>query len=199
MLADLLRENLWFGLLAVTVLYVLDYRLTLIGQRWYRMGAHEHYVLSGSYELNPPFADDVDSGRAISLRHFLAIGRIWLVLGAAWWLFVVHWDLSQVYLGAVGFFLLLQLPVLMRHTQNIVLFRFVVRRGGVEGKTEAERWLDLKTTGAIFWYFAAAYSVLWLLDGSPLFLGGALGCLLVGARFWIFGGEAEEDDPGQDA
>ena len=193
MLLPLLTDQLWFGLLLVTLLYVLDYQLTLVGQRWYRRGADAHYTLAGSYELNPTFVDDVESSRRVSLKHILAIGRIWLVLALVWWLTTIYLDYPDVYLGAVGFFVLLQLPVLMRHMQNIVLFRFVVLRGGVQGRTDAAHWLDLKVTSAIFFYFAAAYLVLWLLLGSAFFIGGLLGCLLIGARFWIFGGEAEEE------
>lgn len=193
MLLQPLTDQLWLGLLLVALLYALDYQLTLVGQRWHRRGADVYYTLQGSYELNPPFVDDVESSRRISLKHILAIGRIWLVLALVWWLTTVYLDFPDIYLGAVGFFVLLQLPVLMRHVQNVVLFRFVVLRGGVEGRTTAARWLDLKVTAAIFFYFAAAYLVLWLLLGSALFLGGVLGSLLAGARFWIFGDEAEEE------
>ena len=194
MLLQPLTDQLWLGLLLVALLYALDYQLTLVGQRWHRRGADAYYTLQGSYELNPPFVDDVESSRRISFKHILAIGRIWLVLALVWWFTTVYLDFPDIYLGAVGFFVLLQFPVLMRHVQNVVLFRFVVLRGGVEGRTTAARWLDLKVTAAIFFYFAAAYLVLWLLLGSAFFLGGVLGSLLAGARFWIFGDEAEEEE-----
>lgn len=194
MVAKLVAEQLWFGLAVVTFLYVLDYRLSVLGHRWYHRGAHEHYDFGGSYELNPPFIDDVEAERPLSPRHLLAVARIWLVLVIVWWLTVRAGRLEALYVGFVGFFVLTQLPVQMRHTQNIVLFRYVALKGGVEGRARAARWLDLKMSGVILWYFAVAYLVLWALTGSALFAGGAIGTGLAGARFWIFGGQAGEAD-----
>jgi hypothetical protein len=82
--------------------------------------------------------------------------------------------------------------VQVRHGQNIVLFRYVVLNGAVEGRTSAERWLELKLSGTMFWFFGVIYAVLWLLTGDALFIGGVVGTGLMGARFWIFGGQAEE-------
>jgi hypothetical protein len=113
-------------------------------------------------------------------------------LGIAWYLTRVLWDYPGVYAGVIGFFVLTQMPVMLRHAQNLVLFRFVSLRGGVEGRTNIERWLEQKMSGVIFWFFAVAYVLLWLLLGDPFFIGGAIGTALAGARFWIFGGEAEE-------
>lgn len=200
MLRTLLTDQVWFGLLVVTILYVLDYQLSVLGIRWFRRGADAHYDLGGSYELNPPFEDDIERERLVSPRHLLALLRIWIVIGVAWWLTRVIWDYPDVYVAVVGFFVLTQMPVLLRHAQNLVLFRFVSLRGGVEGRTNVERWLEQKMSGVVFWYFAGAYVVLWLLLGDPFFIGGALGTALAGARFWIFGGEAQADsedaDPG---
>ena len=192
MLGTLLAEQLWFGLAVVTVLYVLDYQLSVIGVKWFRRGADAHYDLSGSYELNPPFEDDIDNERLFSKAHVIALVRIWVVLalvwGATWWLD----GYREVYVGFVGFFVLTQMPVMLRHTQNIALFRFVATKGGVEGRARSERWLDFKVSASVFFYFAVAYLLLWLLLGDVFFIGGVVGTALAGARFWIFGDEAEK-------
>lgn len=192
---EFLLQELWAALLVVSVLYLLDYQLSIVGYRLFRQGADQHYDLGGSYELNTTFIADIDAGRLVSWRHLLAVVRIWAILAVAWWFTVHAGRLEQLYAGIVGFFLLTQVPVFMRHAQNIVLFWFVARRGGIEGRARAERWLDLKLSGVMFWYFAAVFVLLWALLGEPMFAGGALGTALAGGRFWIFGGEAEEETP----
>ncbi|MDZ4064250.1 MAG: hypothetical protein U1E22_06220 [Coriobacteriia bacterium] len=196
MVREFLLNQLWSALLVVSVLYLIDYRLSIIGRRLFRQGADRHYDLGGSYELNTPFIADIEAGRLISHRHLVALLRIWATLAVAWWFTVHAGRLIPLYTGVVGFFLLTQMPVFMRHTQNIVLFSFVARRGGIEGRARAARWLDLKLSGVLFWYFTAVFLLLWGLLGDALFAGGALGTLLAGARFWIFGGEAEEGEAG---
>jgi hypothetical protein len=121
----------------------------------------------------------------------LALVRIWIVLVLVW--FLTWWldGYEQVYVAFVGFFVLTQVPVMLRHTQNIVLFRYIAARGGVTGRTDVERWLEFKVSATVFWFFSASYVVLWLLLGDVFFVGGAVGTALAGARFWIFGGEAE--------
>jgi hypothetical protein len=36
------------------------------------------------------------------------------------------------------------------------------------------------------------YALLWIVLSEPFFAGGVIGAALAGARFWIFGEEAEE-------
>ncbi|MDP2182028.1 MAG: hypothetical protein Q8K99_05585 [Actinomycetota bacterium] len=199
MVKEFLLDQLWSALLVISALYLLDYRLSVVGQRLFRQGADCHYDLGGSYELNTPFIADIEAGRLVSPRHLLALLRIWVVLAVAWWFTVRAGRMVSFYAGVLGFFVLTQMPVFMRHAQNIVLFSFVARRGGIEGRARAERWLDLKLSGVLFWYFTAVFLLLWGLLGEPLFAGGALGTLLAGARFWIFGGEAEESETGSAA
>ncbi|MDH4140250.1 MAG: hypothetical protein OEV43_06715 [Coriobacteriia bacterium] len=191
-LNTILIERLWFAIALVTALNLLDYRLSIAGIRWFRRGAHHHYAMDGSYELNAPFVDDVEAERPISLRHALALVRTALIIGVAWWLTVHEGRLEGVYLAILGFFVLIQVPVQMRHIQNIALFRTVVLRGGVRGRTQAARWLDLRMSGVVFWGFAGFYVLMWAILAEPFFLGGAVGAGLAGARFWIFGSDAEK-------
>jgi hypothetical protein len=139
-----------------------------------------------------PFEKDIEERKLFSKTHVLALVRIWLVLGLAWWLTQWLGGYSEVYVAVLGFFVLTQMPVMLRHAQNIVLFRYAALEGGVEGRTQVQRWLELKVSATVFWFFAAAYVFLWLLLGEVFFIGGAIGTALAGARFWIFGGDAEK-------
>ncbi len=190
MLRTILIDRLWVALIVVTSLYLLDYWLSIVGHRWFLRGAQEHYDYGGSYELNPPYVDDIENERPVSVRHLVAVARILVILAATWWFTAREGRLEGLYAGVLGFFILTQLPVQMRHAQNIALFRYVSTHGGVEGRARAERWLELKVSAIVFWFFAGTYVVLWALLDGPFFLGGAVGVGLAGARFWIFGGEA---------
>jgi hypothetical protein len=191
-LRTLLAEQLWVGVAVVTLLYALDYQLSVAGVRWFRRGADQHYDLGGSYELNPPFEQDIEEEHLVSKTHILALVRIWVVLVLVWGLTEWLGAYQDAYMVFLGLFILTQMPVMLRHTQNIVLFRFVATRGGVEGRARTERWLEHKVSASVFWYFTAAYVLLWLLLGDVFFIGGVVGTALAGARFWIFGGEAEQ-------
>jgi hypothetical protein len=193
-LRSFLVEQAWFGPLLVAGLSLLDYRLSVVGLRWYRQGADRHYDLEGSYELNPPFETDVEALRPVSPKHLIAVVRMVAIILAAWFLTVFADRWQGVYVGVVGFFVLTQVPAHIRHIQNIALFRFVALRGGVQGKTLTPRWMDLQVSGVLFWSFAAVYALLWVLLDEPFLAGGAVGAALAGARFWIFGQEAASDE-----
>ena len=193
MLGDLFMEHAWAAALFVAVLMYLDYYLSLLGLKWYRKGADAHYDFGGSYELNPPFERDIEELRPVSLKHLLGIAGAVFLIVVTWWFTARAGRLEGIYAAVVGFYILVQVPVQIRHAQNLLLFRFVVVRGGVEGKTLEPRWLQLKLSGTLFWAFAAFYLLLFALTGDALFIGGVVAGLLMGARFWIFGGEAEKD------
>jgi hypothetical protein len=191
-------DHVWAACLFVAALMIADYRLSIIGQRWYKRGAHEHYDFGGSYELNPPFIEDVEAERPFSPKHLLAVGRTVLLLVLVWWFTARAGRLDGVYLGFVGFFILPQAAVMLRHGNNIALFRTIALSGGVQGKAATARWLDLKLSGLMFWLFGGVWAALWLLTGSALFVGGIVAAALVGARFWIFGQDAEKADEEHD-
>lgn len=189
MLRTVFVDHVWVALLFLTALSVFDYQLSILGMRWYRRGADAHYDLGGSYELNPPFEKDVEDLRPVSPRHMILTARTAVLVFGVWW-FTAHMGrLEDLYVAVLGFFILVQVPTQIRHVNNLALFRYVALRGGVEGRTHTPRWLDLRLSGLLFWMFAVVFLVFWLIVGDALFIGGTVGCLLVGSRFWIFGEE----------
>ena len=58
--------HIWIVLPVWLVLYVSDYYPTILGARYVRMGACEHIVFEGSYELTPELQGDVDALRRLS-------------------------------------------------------------------------------------------------------------------------------------
>ena len=205
MLERLFVDHVWTAVLVYSALSMSDYRLSIAGKRWWDRGAKEHYDLGGSYELNPPFEADIDAERPVSPKHLRAVAATSVIIVGVWWLTAYAGRLEGVYLGVIGFFILPQVTVHIRHANNIALFSTVVRRGGVTGKTAVDRWLDMRLSGVLFWLFSAVWAVFYLLTSDPLFLGGVASTALVGARFWIFGDEAAKeaapaaDEPARDA
>ena len=195
MVRAFITDQVWIPILLIAALMLLDYRLSLTGLRWFRRGADAHYDLGGSYELNPPFVEDVESMRPFSPRHLLGMLRTAAIVFAVWWFTARVGQLEGVYMGVVGFFVLLQVPVQIRHVNNIALFRHVALHGEVTGKTSISRRLDLRLSGLLFWSFAAAYLLMYLMVWDGFFLGGVVGALLLGARFWIFAGEEGQGEP----
>ncbi len=192
MLRTLLAEQLWFGLAVVTVLYVLDYQLSVIGVKWFRRGADAHYDMGGSYELNPPFEQDIDEERLFSKTHVIALVRIWIVLGLVWG---ITWWLDRLPGGLCRVRRLLRAHADAGDASPHAEHRALPLRGHQgrrRGRARSERWLEFKVSAAVFWFFSVAYLLLWLLLGDVFFVGGVVGTALAGARFWIFGGEAEE-------
>lgn len=193
MLETLLAEQVWAAPLAVTALMFSDYHLSLAGLRWYRRGADAHFDLGGAYELNPPFTSDVEESRPVSPKHLLGVARAVGLLALVWWFTVRAGRLEALYLGAVGFFLLVQVPVHFRHVQNLVLFRYIAKHGGVNGRVAYARRLEMRLSALLFWMFATAFAAFFAIGGDALFAGGAISCGLAGARFWIFGDEESSE------
>ena len=49
MMEDLVLEKLWIVLPAWLILYTSDYFLTILGARFLKSGARDHFVHEGSY------------------------------------------------------------------------------------------------------------------------------------------------------
>lgn len=166
----------WLPALMWAILYISDYWLTLVGQRYYSKQSTVEYV--GSYELTPDFQEDIDNKRPISV-HFV----IYLVFVTATLYLVglISTDIPYMYGWLVGFLIVPQLVVHVRHMGNIVYFRRLSRPdSGVSGKLRAEQhftyWLSSQNTlGMMLLAF-----VLFVFTNSPILLGGivalAWGC-----------------------
>ncbi|HEY6308974.1 MAG TPA: hypothetical protein VI488_21235 [Candidatus Angelobacter sp.] len=77
---------LWPNLILCTVLYLLDYYLTIAGARVYRAGAQQTIIFEGSYELTPGYQRDVDQLRWVSRRFIWSLVRMLGLVSLTWWL-----------------------------------------------------------------------------------------------------------------
>lgn len=189
------NELIWVMVLWVIV-YALDYTLTIIGARLYRSGAQDHVVFQGSYELTPVFREDVDAMRLISPRFLRYLGSS-VVLILLVWLLDIQFLGEYIFFSAlVGALFLREAPIYLRHIRNIVLFVLLRNADSVTGRIEYSRWVTLKVSAIELFSFAGFYVLLFLLDRSWFFLGGAVGCLVVGVQhFTMSTGESETPPP----
>jgi hypothetical protein len=178
--SNLFFKAFWPGAVVWSVLYISDYFLTLTCARLYQAGASEKIVFEGSFELTPFFQKDIDSLRKISPRFLilLVLSNCYLLL--VWWLVGV--SQNELYQFALGYMILLQLMVHIRHLRNLFLFRAMSRTDGVRGRIEYPRPLLLRMSAFECLTFSGLYFVLFAIVQSYFLLGGTIACLLLAAK-----------------
>lgn len=174
-----------------TIAFLADWFLTVHGARA-AARVRERWSVEGSYELNPTWVAAVDSGKWINVR-VVAIAVIVLLLMAA--LYALAGTLADGFdriavsgipifaLGA-GILLLVQGPTLMNHAANFIQFRALAQPDAVSGGLRISRWLALNQTAWLYLRFAVIWLVLALASLQVFFLGGVIGCVITGVRFW---------------
>jgi hypothetical protein len=169
----------------VVVAFLADYVLTHLGARAAQR-VRDRWSVEGSYEMNPTWERQIDSGRWFSWRVPAVAGLVAVLLAAVRLLVEpgglgigIGFGLEPAFFGfAVGLMLLLQAPVLMAHATNLQTFRDLADPTAVEGGMRFSRWYTYRQ-GA--WYvlrFAVLWLVLWLPSQQAFFLGGAVSCFL---------------------
>jgi hypothetical protein len=209
----------WAPLAIATVVgfFLADYVLTHLGARAARR-VRDRWSVEGSYEMNPTWERQIDSGRWFSWRvpavaALLAVllGAVRLLAGSGLFgpgLFgldegpdpglgaVLDTGMASAFFGfAVGLIALLQAPVLMAHATNLQTFRDLADPSAVQGSMHFSRWYTYRS-GA--WYvlrFGILWLLLWLPSQQAFFLGGAVSCLLWTRRMAQLGTAARTAAP----
>jgi len=179
---DYMTDQPWAAVAAWAVLYVLDYTLTIVGAALVEKGAGRHVVFEEGYELTPFFQKDVSLLRRLSPRFLGMLVLSCLILGGLWFLFVRLENARPVFEFILGLYLLVELVILIRHMNNLCLFRRLKASEGVEGSIRYARWLSLRVSSGQFLTFCVCFIMLWLLTGRWFFAGGVLGCLFMGLQ-----------------
>ena len=182
---------------AVVVAFLADYVLTHLGARASQR-VRERWSVEGSYEMNPVWERQIDSGRwfswrvpAVALLLAVLLGSMRILLAPD----VSGIDLGDAGLGfepaifgfTVGLIALLQVPVLYAHATNLQTFRDLADRTAAEGGVRYRRWFAYRQGAGHFIRFAAIWLALWLPSQQAFFLGGMVGCLLFGQRLYRLG------------
>lgn len=189
-------------ILLPSLAFLADWTLTLVGARAYR-SVSSRWSVEGSYEMNPAWEAAVDSGKWLNPRMLL-VTALYFALTAALWLVAqaFEFQIGDERVGAAGLFalglgliLLVQVPTLMNHAANLLQFRAMTDPSALTGQVRFARWLALNETGWFYLRFAAMWLILGIVSFQLFFLGGALGCLTTGFRFWRVGRSTRANPP----
>jgi len=172
----------------VVATFFADYLLTHLGARASRL-VSERWSVEGSYELNPTWEKQIDSGRIVGPRVFLAAALLGAALGAAR---LLAWPGGEplepaIFAFFAGVMLLLQAPILMVHAANLQTFRDLRDPTAVEGGLRYRRWFIYRQGAAHLVRFGVLWLLLWLPSQQAFFLGGAFSCFAFGWRLWKLG------------
>ena len=176
----------WAPLVALLAvgLFVTDWTLTHVGAAASKKVA-ERWAVEGSYELNPTWQSEVDSGRRFTWR-LVGVGVVLagLLLAIRWLIELGELD-PAIFAAAAGAVLLIQAPTIMVHANNLQTFRDLADPTAITGSVRFSRWLVLRQAAWYLVRFAALWLVLWVPSQQAFFLGGALSCLLFGRRLLL--------------
>jgi hypothetical protein len=98
------------------------------------------------------------------------------ILGV-WWLAVHESCAPNLFVFLMGYFLLLEVPIHMRHLRNLYLFHYARRPPGLKGRIEYSKDLSLRLSAVELIGFATLFLLVYSISGSHLFLGGVTACL----------------------
>jgi len=172
----LLANNVGTVIILWAITYALDYYLTILGARIYAAEGKQHFVFEGSYEITPEFHEDVKALRMFSpllLRYLLSsIGIILIV-----WLVAVRLlRYEEVFSALIGGLFLREAAIYLMHIRSIALFIIAHGEKGARGRVHYPRWVTLRVSGIEFAGFSLLYLLLFFLDKSWFFFGGAAAC-----------------------
>lgn len=162
----------------VFVLFWTDYLLTLYGSLM--NGRQKAIVLRGGCELTDFFASAVARRRLIPSSVILVSIARSLTMLFAEVISEIDPSLNWIRDFTMGYLLLPEAVVHMRHVENIIWWRSLATLNERSGSVELEKWLMLRKSGVNFcvvsFFFAAVASV-----AEPFFfLGGFFYCATEG-------------------
>jgi hypothetical protein len=167
--------NISLTLIIVLIVFTSDYYLTIYGNRLYSKFGEQHFQYETSYELNPIFIHDVDNNRLLSptfIRNIIYV----LLYFWFWWYFTIKlYNWPNVFDFVAGIFLLLELPILLRHFRNIVAYnpKNIIF---VQGRIEYSDKYSLSLTAQDYIGYAIVFFLVLLLTGKMFFFGGLFIC-----------------------
>jgi len=173
---NIFLTSLWPGLALWIGLYISDYYLTVSCARMYR--AQEKFVFEGSFELNPVFQNDIDTLKSVSPRFITFLCLTSMFLWFFWHLTVQPSGLRIAYHFILGYMIMIELAIHVRHLRNWFLVSKCVGGDGIRGHIEYSRGILLRISAVEFLLFAGVFSILFLITSSLFILGGATSCSL---------------------
>jgi len=169
MIESYLLNHPWLPASLWAVLYTSDYYLTIWGARLHRRQGV--YRVEGSYELTPEYQEDIDKERLISTTFVM-----WLIAGAVILLATGYLPGSRYVYGMfVGWFLVVEIGVHMRHTNNIAYYRRLAGSDpGISGQITLTKAFSYRHSAQELAGLSLFTLMAFALTNSPILLGGGL-------------------------
>jgi len=183
MYEELVFQKLWLVLPLWLILYIADYTLTIIGARYYKSGAQEHFLFEGSYELSPEFQNDIDALRTFSPTFIKAIMTSSLLIVFLWYFSFTNFLALFFFKFLVGGIIIREFVPLFMHVHNITLFHFAYKNQGVSGQVQYKQWLSYRMASLKMITYSFFFLFVYFLSGSISFLGGAVLTASTGLKF----------------
>jgi hypothetical protein len=183
-----LFENPIFAIILYLVFSIADYYLTIVGARYYRQNRTRIEYETG-YELNPRYQTDINKLNLFSPRFVQTSVIILITLSLAFF-FIRDFYVSMFIYGLI---LLPSLIVDLHHLSNIWTFKSIHSRKNQAyvGRIKIKTWATYKQSAYVAFFQAALLLLLVsIFNGSPMFLGGAVGELNISRWFSRLGNNA---------
>ena len=182
MLERLLLQSPWVAVVVAALAFAAEQYATIYESHLYHLSVEASLTYEGLYRLSP-------QQQAILARQRLISGRLLAILAvlivgvySAWWALTQQIDRPDVFLLLMGGLVLSELAELSWSYRQIMFFREVRRRGGLQGQIKLTRQLSVMSRVFDQYAFVMLYLVLFLLTGSWMLLGGAVACFVSSRR-----------------
>ncbi len=182
MLERLLLNSPWLAIVLGVIVFAADHYLAIYEAHLYHSGVKDFVVYDGLYHLTPEYQGVLTRRRLISGRWLATVGVLAVGVYAAWWGLTQQSDRSDVFLLLLGGLLLSELAEISREYRQIMFFREVRRRGGLQGRILLTRQLGVMRHVFDLYAFVMLYLLLFLLTGSWFLLGGTFACFVSSRR-----------------
>lgn len=162
--------NIYFVMGLIFCIMILDYALTLVGQKHYKLYYKQHMDIE-SYELNPIWKKSIREVK-YDYRHLIGVVFILILI-----IYIHYYGRSRnLYEFMVGLVVVLYTAVLSKHIQNIAMYKFIGRHPeSVEGKVQINMNLSYHTSMMFYVSFLLLLVVILLFTQTIFILGGVTG------------------------
>ena len=160
-------------LVAIPILLLSDYYLTLLANIYKEKKYANHFVLK-TYELNPVWQKSVDNNKWLNYRHLLLVSLITTLF-----YYISATQTKYLYQFLLGFFYTIIGIVNARHLTNLLIFRFLsLNPETVNGQIQLSHLYLLKVSQFQVLSFGIPILFLTILMPNIFILGGLFSCFV---------------------
>jgi hypothetical protein len=182
-------RNPWIAMVIWSLIFGADLALVMLASKAYARGASKHIAFGGPIGAELAAGWSPERRRRLGAKYLtqlaLSCGILWL----AWWV-PTRWDafddwywlLEKLFPFVCGAYMLVEVPVLLGHARNLLLFYHASRSLGLEGHLKHADWLVHTRAAVEFACFACVWLALFAATHATFFLGGAYKCLAMALR-----------------